>query len=184
MITQAERNFAIKQLDQSRGRLLRLIEGLSPEQLLYRTEPGRWSIAENVEHVVVVERRLLGAMEKLLQEAPDYSKQCDMTDAEVVWRISTITDRVQAPERALPTSRWPAQALSQEFETLRQQTRDFVSATEGDLRRHFINHFLFGDLDCYQMLLLLGAHCNRHCTQGEAVKVSRGFPDASLSRAF
>jgi hypothetical protein len=34
MITQAERNFAIKQLDQARGRLLRLIEGLSPGSAL------------------------------------------------------------------------------------------------------------------------------------------------------
>lgn len=150
--------------------MLRVLEGLSPEQLLYRAEPGRWSIAENVEHIVVVEKRLVGAIEKLLPEPADSSKQCSMTDAEVVWRITTVANPVQAPERALPTLRWPAPSLVQEFEAARQQTRDFVSATAGDLRRHFINHFLFGDLDCYQWFLLIGAHCNRHCTQSEAVR--------------
>jgi DinB superfamily len=176
MITDAERTFAVKQLDQSRGRLLRLLQGLSAEQLLYRPEPGRWSIAENVEHLVVVEKRLVGAIEKLLPEPPDVSKQCSMADAEVVWLIGNVVNPVQAPERVLPSSRWPAQSLVQEFETARQNTRDFASATAGDFRRHFINHFLFGDLDCYQWLLLIGAHCNRHCAQSEAVKLSRAFP--------
>lgn len=178
MISQAERDFAIKQLDQSRGRLLRLAEGLSPDQLLYRPDPGRWSIAENVEHVVVVERRLLGAIDKLLQEPPDLSKQSALSDAEVIWRVSNVVSPVKAPERALPTMRWPAETVLQEFETLRQQTQDFVSAVAGDLRHHFINHFVFGDLDCYQWFLMMGAHCNRHCAQSEAVKLSRGFPQS------
>jgi uncharacterized damage-inducible protein DinB len=172
MITTAERTFAIKQLDQSRTRLLRVLEGLSPEQLLYRPGPGRWSIAENVEHVIVVEKRVQGAIEKLLQEPPDLAKQCCMSDAEIVWQISTVREPVQAPERALPTSRWPAESLLQEFETTRRQTRDFTQTADGDFRKHFLVHPLFGDFDCYQWLLAIGAHCNRHCTQSEAVKQS------------
>lgn len=177
MISQAERTFAIKQLDQSRKRLLRVVEGLTPEQLLYRPDAGKWSIAENVEHLILVERRLVGAIEKLLPEPPDLSKQCSMLDAEVVWQVGNVVNPVQAPERALPSLRWPAQDLLQEFETARQQTRDFIGAIQGDLRHHFINHFLFGDLDCYQWFLLIGAHCNRHCAQSETVKFSRAFPN-------
>ena len=176
MMTDAERAFALKQLDQSRGRLAQLLQGLSPEQLLYRPEPGRWSIAENVEHTVVVESRLVGAMEKLLAGPPDVSKQSSKTDAEVVWLVGNVVSPLQAPERVLPSLRWPPQSIAREFEIARQHTRDFASATAGDLRAHFINHFVFGDLDCYQWLLLIGAHCNRHCAQSEVVKLSRGFP--------
>ena len=176
MMTDAERAFAVKQLDQSRGRLLHLLEGLSPQQLLYRPEPGRWSIAENVEHTVVVESRLVGAMEKLLAGPADVSKQSTKTDAEVVWLVGNVVNPMQAPERVLPSLRWPPQTLVQEFETVRQRTRDFAGATAGDLRGHFINHFMFGDLDCYQWLLLIGAHCNRHCAQSEVVKLCRDFP--------
>lgn len=176
MITQSERTFAVKQLDQSRQRLLRILKGLSPDQLLYRPEPERWSIAENVEHVVMVEKRLVGAIDKLLQEPADFSKQSAVSDAELVWQVSTVVEPLKAPDRAQPSLRWPAETLLQEFETARQQTRDFTSATMGDLRHHFIPHPFFGDLDCYQWLLVIGAHCNRHSTQSEAVRAYRSFP--------
>jgi uncharacterized damage-inducible protein DinB len=175
-MTSEEREFAIKQLDQTRERLLSVLHGLSRDQLLYRPEPGRWSIAENVEHLVVVEKRLVSAIDKLLQEPPDLSKRCSMDDSEVLRQIGTVVNRVQAPERSLPTSRWPAEELSHEFETTRQRTREFTSAVQGDLRHHFIAHYLFGDFDCYQWLLLIGAHSNRHSAQSEAVKASPGFP--------
>lgn len=176
MITESERDFALRQLDQSAQRLQRVVEGLSAERLLYRPDPGRWSIAENVEHLVVVERRIVGAIEKLVQETPDPDKQCAMCDAEVVWRIGTVAERLPAPERVVPTLRWPAETLLREFETTRQHTREFTSGTDGDLRHHFIAHPFFGDLDCYQWLLAAGAHCNRHSAQSELVRASRGFP--------
>jgi hypothetical protein len=177
MITEAERAFAIKQLDQSRTRLLRLLQGLSPDRLMHRQDTERWSIGENVEHVVVVEKRLLGAIDKLLQEPPDLSKQCALCDAEVVWLIGNVVDPIKAPDRVLPNLRWPAEALLQEFETARRQTRDFASTTAGDLRQHFIPHPVFGDFDCYQWLLAIGAHCNRHCAQSETVRaaIERGI---------
>jgi uncharacterized damage-inducible protein DinB len=175
-MTLAEREFAVKQLDQTRERLLRLLQGLSRDQLLYRPQLGRWSVAENVEHLVVVEKRLVGAIERLSQEPPDFSKRRAMDDGEVIKQVGTVVERVQSPAHSLPTLRWPAEELLREFQTTRQRTRDFTSATNSDLRRHFIPHFLFGDLDCYQWLLLIGAHCNRHGAQSEAAKASPGFP--------
>jgi hypothetical protein len=178
MISAAEREFVLQLLDQSGARLLDLIQGLSPEQLSYRQGPGYWSVADNVEHLLVSEKRLLPAMEKVLQEPPALEKQSALSDAEVLRRVGTVVERVQAPPHALPTSRWPAQELSREFKTARANTRGFAAATKGDLRHLYIRHFLFGELDCYQWLLLLGAHCNRHRAQAEAVKASADFPAA------
>jgi uncharacterized damage-inducible protein DinB len=178
MISPAEREFVLQLLDQSGARLLDLIQELSPEQLSYRPGPGHWSVADNVEHLLVSEKRLLPAIEKLLQEPPDLEKQSALSDAEVLRRVGTVVERVQAPPHALPTSRWPAQEISREFEVVRANTRGFAAATKGDLRHHYIRHFLFGELDCYQWLLLLGAHSNRHRAQAEAVKTSAGFPVA------
>ncbi|HWZ45014.1 MAG TPA: DinB family protein [Candidatus Saccharimonadales bacterium] len=176
MMTPSERDFALNQLDQTRERLLRAAQGLSREQLLYRPEPGRWSVADNVEHLVVAEGRLIGLMEKLLQEPPDLITRSALDDGQVVAKVGTVESRVQSPEHALPTSRWSTEDLLPEFEKTRQRTRNFVSTTDGDLRHHFVRHFLFGDLDCYQWFLLIGAHCNRHSAQSEAVIASPGFP--------
>jgi hypothetical protein len=176
MMTPAEREFAIQFLDESSERILRLLGGLSTDQLLHRAQPGCWSVAENVEHLVVVERRLVAGMEKLLQEPPDFEKQCSLPDEELVRRVATVVRPVQAPAAVLPTLRWPAENLLQEFESTRRRTRDFAAATNCDLRHHFMNHFVFGDLDCYQWILLIGAHSNRHCAQAERVKSCPDFP--------
>ena len=175
-MTPAERELALTQLDHSRERLLRAVHGLSSQQLLFRPEPGRWSIAENIEHLVVVEKRLVGAIEKLLQEPPDLSKRPSMNDDQVVAVVGTVVKPFQAPSHVVPTLRWSTEELLREFHAARQRTRDFAGTTDGDLRHHFINHFVFGDLDCYQWLLLIGAHCHRHTAQSETVKSSPAFP--------
>lgn len=176
MITPGEREFALNLLDETQARVLRLMQGLSPEQLLYRPEPRCWSVAENVEHLVITERRLITAIEKLLLGPPDPAAQCSMADHELLGRIRTPVHPVQAPAFALPTLQWPAESLSTEFATTRARTREFTAATTGDLRRYFLRHFVFGHLDGYQWLLLVGGHAHRHSVQAEAVKASPGFP--------
>jgi hypothetical protein len=52
----------------------------------------------------------------------------------------------------------------------------FAEATEADLRSHFFPHPFLGDLDCYQWLLFLGLHCERHVRQLEEVKEDPRFP--------
>jgi DinB superfamily len=179
MITPAEREFALKLLDDTRDSVMRMLDGLSSEQLLYRPESGRWSIAENMEHVIVVERRLVPAIEKLLLDPPDLTTQPAMDDQEVLRQTGTVVTRIEAPPRALPTSRWPAQELSHEFKAARQYTSNFVSSTKGDLRHHFIRHFIFGDFDTYQWLLLIGCHSSRHTNQSKGVIASPNFPSAA-----
>ena len=45
------------------------------------------------------------------------------------------------------------------------------------LRAHFFPHIAFGDLDCYQWLLLVGQHSLRHALQIEEIKASAGYPE-------
>jgi hypothetical protein len=180
MITPAEREFALKLLDDTRDSLLRMLDGLSAEQLLYCPEPGCWSVAENMEHVIVVEKRLVRALEKLLNEPPDLATRSVFDDQEVLRRIGTVVEKVQAPENVLPTSRFPAEELSHEFEIARQNTRNFAGAVNGDLRHHFLRHPLFGHFDTYQWLLLIGAHSTRHTNQSKGVIASPNFPSAAV----
>ena len=182
MVTPAEREFSLKLLDDTRDGVMRMLDGLSPQQLLYRPEPARWSIAENMEHVIVVERRLVPAIEMLLLNPPDLTTQPAMDDQEVLRQTGTVVKRFESPQRSLPTSRWPAEELSREFEAARQYTRNFVSSTNGDLRHHFIRLFLVGDLDAYQWLLWIGCHSSRHTNQSKGVITSPNFPSAAPVR--
>jgi uncharacterized damage-inducible protein DinB len=176
MMTPAERETLLMRFAETRERVLRNLRGLSPEQMLYRPEPSQWSVAEIVEHLVVVENHLVGEIEKLVQRQPDFSKQSAMADADVFTQAGTTVRRIEAPAGAVPTFRWPPEELLREFETTRQRTCDFAAATDADLRRHFMPHVSLGQLDGYQWLLLVAAHCQRHCAQSERVKASPGFP--------
>jgi hypothetical protein len=52
----------------------------------------------------------------------------------------------------------------------------FAAVTHGDLRSYFFEHPQFGELDCYQWLLFVGAHSERHARQAEEVIADPNFP--------
>lgn len=183
MMTSAERETVLKQLANSRERLLRTMQGLSKEQLHYRPAAGRWTVAECIEHLTFVEGRVLGLIQKSLSDGPTPSKKSafEGKEKELMDDIAGRITRFQAPEAVQPSGRWPDDELLTRFEAARLSMREFASSTEADLRRHFYTHPRFGDLDLYQWLLLAAAHCERHCAQAEEVKASAGYPKASTA---
>jgi hypothetical protein len=180
-MTPVDREFALKGLDDSRERLLRAVRGLSRVQLEYRPAAERWSVAENLEHVIVAEKYVLGRLEGLVQEAPDSSRHSNWEgrDEPLVREVAKERDaRVQAPQAFRPIGRWPIEKLVPEFEVARALSREFAAFTQGDLRLRFFRHPApaVGEIDSYQWLLLIGAHCDRHCTQSQEMMASPGFP--------
>lgn len=178
MMTAEERKTILKHLAESRERLLGTVRGLSSEQLHYRPASGRWTVSENVEHLTTVEGRVLGLIQKTLSEGPSSSKRSAMEgkDSVLIEDVAGRIQRFQAPEYLEPKGRWPDDQLLHAFEATRRQTQDFASVTDGDLRRHFYPHPVLGELDLYQWLLLISAHCDRHRVQSEEVMASAGFP--------
>jgi DinB family protein len=104
-------------------------------------------------------------------------------DAALVALTIGRVQRFAAPEILVPTGRLPDEQLLPEFEAARQRSRDFAASTQADLRSHFFKHPIFGDLDLYQWLLMVAAHCDRHRVQSEEVIASEGFPTAKQSSA-
>ncbi|HKV04287.1 MAG TPA: DinB family protein [Candidatus Acidoferrales bacterium] len=180
----AERESLLKNLAESRDRLVSTVRSLSPEQRHYRPAPDRWSFADIVEHLTSVESLILGMVQKSLEAPADSSKQCAMDDRALLTDVAGRITRFKAPEMLAPTGKFEDEELLPAFESARQRTCDFAQATGGDLRRHFAPHPVFGELDCYQWLMLLAAHCDRHRVQGEEVKAGAGFPRAAQTGAF
>src|SRR5579864_8890321 len=84
MMTPTEREYVITQFAQTRDLVKQTFGGLSAPQLLYRPASGGWSAAENLEHLIVVERRVFAGIERLLQQPPDPAKRPAMTDEQIV----------------------------------------------------------------------------------------------------
>lgn len=178
--TASERDFMAKYLVESRDRFLQLVRPLTQSQLTYKSAPDRWSIAENFEHVTLVETRGRGFVEIALKQAPDPAQRSGYPgSAETL--IAMLRDRThprRGPEQIQPSGRWPVDRLADEFTAARQRTCELLAASDADLHAHFSPHPLFGELDCYQWLLVLCAHCERHRAQCEEVMATEGFPRA------
>lgn len=107
-MTPAEREFALKELDGSQERLLGTVRGLSREQLEYRTAPERWSVAECLEHIIVVERFMVETLEDRVQQAPDPSKHGDWEGRDKALAKQMVVGRKepkQSPAVFRPTGR-------------------------------------------------------------------------------
>jgi len=182
-MTTDEREVVLKHLADSRERLVNMAQNLSPEQWHYRTGEGRWTVAECVEHITTVEGRVIGLIHKSLETGPDASKRSAMGDDALVADVAGRITRFQAPEILVPKGECPHDQLIKEFDAARQRSREFAGSSEADLRSHFFRHPMFGDLDLYQWLLLIGAHCDRHRAQAEEVMAGEGFPRRSSAGA-
>ena len=181
-MTAGEREHAVNYLVQSRDNLLRTVRGLSREQLRFKPAPDRWSVADCLEHLTLVENRRIGdGIPAALQQPSDPARRSafEGRDEELVQLVTSRARRAHAPEPGRPTGRWPHDRLIPEFEGARKRSADLVATTQADLRKYFSIHPLFGDLDCYQWLLLVAAHTDRHRAQIEEVIASPAFPRAA-----
>lgn len=176
-----ERQLVLDQLASSEARLLELVEGLTPAQWVFRETPDRWSIAENIEHVINVEGRITRAIQKTLQGPGDPVKRAAATvrDATLQAQVTDRSTKLTAPEPVRPVGKWPDTAeMVAELRKIRAQTVAFTAETQADLRNHGFPHIAFGDLDCYQWLVVLSQHGARHAQQIEEIKANPAFPAA------
>jgi uncharacterized damage-inducible protein DinB len=179
-MNQQERKLAADHLAASRERLLGLVAGLTSEQWTFHPGEGRWSIGDCLEHVTRVENRVLGIIGKKVEEPPQHAApEIRGKDSFLMQAVPDRTERRQAPEPVRPDGQWPTTELLAEFEKTRARSASFVSETRADLRNYIHPHGAFGDLDCYQWLLLLGLHSERHARQIEEIKANPAFPTIS-----
>jgi hypothetical protein len=172
-----EKAVVLGHLNSSREQLLKLVDGLTAEQWQFHPGEGRWSINQCIEHVVRVENRVLGNMQKKVVEGADELDKTRVDDSVLLQTVEDRTISRQAPEPARPTGQWPnSDELLAEFVRIRQRTLDFAGSAPDNLRNRFLPHAAFGDLDCHQWLLLLGLHGKRHAQQIAEIKATAGFP--------
>jgi DinB family protein len=175
-LTESEREKALRYLVETRTGVADTVKGLSEAQWKFKPAPDRWSVAEVVEHLAVIEdlvKEILGKLGQAPAGAPDRDPK--KIDAFLFAEIPDRSKKFQAPPEVSPTGRWaPADALKH-FQDDRNQIAQ-VLQTKSDLRQHVINHPAFGPLDGYQWILAVAAHSARHTKQILEVKTDPHFP--------
>jgi uncharacterized damage-inducible protein DinB len=179
-MTPAERERVLTYLRETQENLLRATRNLSPTQLQYKPAPDRWSVAECLEHLAFTEGLVLNNINNALERPADSSTP-GMSDNGVMQLVADRSNRRMAPEPIAPAGRWSHDQVVGEFESARKRTLDFVATTSAQLRQHTFPHPMLGTIDCYQWLLLVGAHGERHRAQAEEIIADAGFPRAAAA---
>jgi hypothetical protein len=173
-------------LQQTREGVLGATKGLSEAQWKFKPAADRWSIAEIVEHIVIVEERVLGPIRDELATAPAAPADYDykLVDAIVINQFPNRLAKFPAPEFVHPAGQV---AQSEAFDRLlKNYTRliDYLESTP-DLRQHAVaapplkgvSKGDYGLMDGYQWILAAAAHTERHTKQILEVMADANFPE-------
>lgn len=177
-----ERTAVIDNLNASRDRILHLVDGLTPAQWAWHPAEGRWSIAECLEHIIRVENRIYGLIDgAIANDPPQPDKQLSPAelrskDASVSKGLLDRSKPREAPEPVRPSGQDQPVSMIADFRQVRDRSHQFASTTQSDLRTRFRPHGAFGEIDCYQWLIVLSLHGARHAEQMEEIKAAPGFP--------
>ena len=165
--------------DAARAGLFRSVEDLGGADAARRPAPERWSIAEILEHVALVESGVVGLLHAVLRKA-DSAGGSERSEGEPFPPVSlkefveqAATRKYQAPQTAVPSgSATVADSLARLAET-RDRLENLRPLVERlDCARMLYPHPAFGPLNLYQWLAFVGVHQSRHRRQIEAVKES------------
>ena len=158
-------------LDTARAALAAAVERVPPALRQKRPGPERWSAAEVIEHISIVERIFGGRVTDaittarsggLAAEAGDRAPLPDAIETRMADRVNKRT----AVEAAQPTGSLDAAAAWAALEAGHERLRQTVAGAEGlALGKVTIAHPFFGEMSVYQFVELMAAHEMRHAEQ-------------------
>jgi DinB superfamily len=169
---------AARHLSIARGYLLDTVYGLSASQWNFRPDNDSWSIADNVEHLVLIEGRvhaIIGNMINAAEAEPGHKES--VMDDFIISEVPKRSFKVKASSISVcPANRWTGPQALESFIAGREQTMQLLAAPL--LRGRVMPRPLFGPWDGYQWLLAVASHSIRRTSQIREVKAHADFPQA------
>ncbi len=178
-VTDQERTYAVDALLSTQAALHQSVDGLTDAQLTHKPTADRWSVAECVEHIALVESGIFAAIQKGMNYPANPEKRAEIrySDVDVIKAVRSRTVTLASPDPFMPAGRFSStHAALDAFDKQRNDVITYAQTVTDDLRTHYFRHIALGWLDSYQAILLLASHGERHRKQIEEVKTSPGFP--------
>jgi hypothetical protein len=171
-LSELERQRLVAHLEMTSAWLADELADLTPSQAQFRPGANAWTIAEVLEHLVLVEDVYWQDLQSALKQPP--AKGSAMTDADVLWYGIDRTRKEQAiaGERPAGQLRVLKEGL-QTYRTRHDRFLQFVKTTREDLRGHLVPR---QSCDAYQWALLISTHEQRHILQIREIKRDPRFP--------
>jgi uncharacterized damage-inducible protein DinB len=161
----------IDYLDGRRMELQRAVDEVPVALRSRPPAPERWSVAEVLEHVALVEERIVELFTHQLADAraKGLGPERDSSPVLPTFNTSQLADRARrlvASEVAQPRSGADAVSAWRRLEHAREATRDALRSADGlALAEVVAPNPVLGPLNLYQWVLFIGGHEARHTGQ-------------------
>ncbi len=175
MYSTQEKNEVVQFLEKSREGLNAAVTGLSQDQLAFKPSQNAWSIAGIVEHLAIVEERIIARISQMLAGEPASAAAPSGSEAALFGKITDRSSKFNAPEVVHPTGEPLANSLAR-LAVTRRRILDLMESLPPDFRRRSMPHPAFGPLDGHQWLVTLAGHSVRHTQQINETKTAPQFP--------
>ena len=157
----------------NRRRLLDEVERLEPERLTAKPLPGKWSILEIVEHLVVGDREVLQGLPKPSALVDQRRRLRDRVSYRMVMFVLAchIPAKVPSP-RYLPQGRSSLPDLRRNWDEMQQWLRSYVERLDrGDPAKAVFGHPLAGPMTMQEVLDMGKLHLATHTRQIRRLEV-------------
>ncbi|WP_339289446.1 DinB family protein [Ureibacillus sp. FSL K6-0786] len=157
----------MEKIQKTREKLLQSVRSLSNEQLNAVPEEGKWSIAQVLEHLYLMEMNTVdGILETLSKD------EYNPTEEKPLYHILDRTVKRVAPDDLTPSEKFQTlEELIQKLEKSREALwQSIEGVSEEDLEQKSFIHRRYGLLSIRQWVSLIGYHEERHLQQIEEIK--------------
>jgi hypothetical protein len=172
--------------DEVRARLVARVESLDEEAQNFRKDETCWSVAEIVEHLATLERRLSQLATMMVGKVESVAAAAgggETADSGAHFKPFSLAEQVEqvrerklvAPDEVRPRG---GVAVADSLARLKESRAAFEALRprieRADLSAATYPHPSFGPLNIYQWIAFIGLHEQRHLNQIERVLNSRG----------
>jgi uncharacterized damage-inducible protein DinB len=161
----------INYLDRERAALSEAIERVPTDSRDKQPGPDRWSVAQVLQHLGLIEKRVGLGMRKWVTDAGNTAVGPEKETSSVMnsLPLQLIADRSlrrNAPEEVRPPGDIDAKTAWAELESARETLRSAFLDGDGLALSEVVQpHPVFGPINLYQWMLFVGSHEERHTAQ-------------------
>lgn len=170
-MTDARKKQIFSELTDSEMAVKKVAEEATEALFLKKPNDTSWSMAELVEHIIMVEKGILGTIQKMGAKASTEPVVSNIDDAKIVKLISNRGMKVKAPEYFVPKGIFTSKKMALEaFRAHREGIKNFITTTTIPLENIGFPHFVVGMLNGESWFTFMAGHCMRHADQMAEIK--------------
>jgi uncharacterized damage-inducible protein DinB len=172
----------LEKLGAAQLKLLRSADTVPADQWKTRPQKDSWSAAELIAHLILVERSVVGAADRISQKTPkrfSFFRRLHLPIGLVEARVI----RQKAPLQVTPETLEEKETMLAGLREMRERTLAFLDETKDrNLSEYRWRHPFLGSFDMYEWFQFVAAHQMRHEKQMREIAASLPKAIANLQK--